>query len=313
MSDLRRGLAIALASAGTFGTAGAFADPLLEAGWSPGAAVIARVTLAALILTVPALLAMRGKWQALRQQAWVSVVYGTIAVAICQLCFFTAVSRLSVGIALLLEYMGVLLVVLWLWVRHGQRPRRLTVMGSGLAMLGLVFVLDVFGGVHVDIVGVLWALLAGVGLAVYYVLSSRAGDGVPPIGLAWSGLVVGAVTLIAAGALGIMPLHARFTDVHLAGHWVSWLVPVLGVALSATVVAYVAGIAAARLLGPKVASFVGLTEVLFAVLWAWVLLGQLPHVVQLFGGALILAGVALVRADERPAAQVRPEELTYAG
>ena len=59
-----------------------------------------------------------------------------------------------------------------------------------------------------------------------------------------------------------------------------------------------AGIAAARMLGAKLASFVGLTEVLFAVLFAWLLLGQLPTVMQLVGGVLIVAGVALVRIDE---------------
>jgi drug/metabolite transporter (DMT)-like permease len=75
-------------------------------------------------------------------------------------------------------------------------------------------------------------------------------------------------------------------------------VPVLGISLVAAVVAYVAGILGARLLGAKVASFVGLTEVLFAALFAWWFLGQLPGAMQLAGGVLIIAGVALVRVDE---------------
>lgn len=66
----------------------------------------------------------------------------------------------------------------------------------------------------------------------------------------------------------------------------------------AAVLPYVAGIGAARRLGAKLASFVGLAEVLFAVLFAWLLLGQLPAPAQFGGGALILAGVALVRVDE---------------
>ena len=53
-----------------------------------------------------------------------------------------------------------------------------------------------------------------------------------------------------------------------------------------------------ELLGAKVASFVGLTEVLFAVGFAWLLLGQLPSAVQFLGGAFILGGVTLVRIDE---------------
>ena len=82
----------------------------------------------------------------------------------------------------------------------------------------------------------------------------------------------------------------------------SWIVPVLGLSLLAAVIAYVAGIGAARRLGAKLASFVGLSEVLFAILFAWLLLGQLPSAMQFLGGAFILGGVAMVRLDElRPA------------
>jgi hypothetical protein len=70
----------------------------------------------------------------------------------------------------------------------------------------------------------------------------------------------------------------------------------------AAAMAYVSGIAAARALGAKVASFVGLTEVMFAVLWAWLLLAELPGPVQLLGGLFILAGVVCVKADERTGA-----------
>jgi hypothetical protein len=52
------------------------------------------------------------------------------------------------------------------------------------------------------------------------------------------------------------------------------------------------------MLGAKLASFVGLAEVVFAIGIAWLLLGQLPTAVQLGGGALIVAGIALVRLDE---------------
>jgi drug/metabolite transporter (DMT)-like permease len=72
----------------------------------------------------------------------------------------------------------------------------------------------------------------------------------------------------------------------------------------ATVLAYVAGIVAARALGSKVASFISLTEVLFAVLWAWLLLGELPGPIQLLGGVLIVGGVVLVRLDELRGAAV---------
>jgi drug/metabolite transporter (DMT)-like permease len=66
----------------------------------------------------------------------------------------------------------------------------------------------------------------------------------------------------------------------------------------AAVVSYVAGIGAARILGARLSSFVGLTEVMFAVLIAWLVLAELPTAVQLLGGVLIVAGVTLVRLDE---------------
>jgi drug/metabolite transporter (DMT)-like permease len=80
---------------------------------------------------------------------------------------------------------------------------------------------------------------------------------------------------------------------------------VLGLAIVAAVVAYVAGVAAARVLGARLASFLGLTEVLFAVAFAWLLLGQRLTAAQFAGAVLVLAGVALVRLDE-PAPVVDP-------
>ncbi|MDT4894226.1 MAG: hypothetical protein QOE97_3261 [Pseudonocardiales bacterium] len=292
------GLGLALFSAATFGTSGTFASSLLHAGWSPAAAVTLRITLAALILTAPALWQVRGQWHRVRASAPTIAAYGIVAVAGCQFAYFNSVSRMSVSVALLLEYLGVLLVVGWLWLRHGQRPRRLTVAGAAVAIAGLVLVLDVTGATHVDPIGVLWGLGAAAGLGLYFVVSAGADDQVPPVVMAWAGMVVGAVVLGVLGGTGVLHLTASTQDVVFAHHQVSWLVPVIGLSLIAAAIAYVAGIAAARLLGAKLASFVGLTEVVFAALFAWLLLGQLPGAVQIAGGVLILAGVTLVRVDE---------------
>jgi drug/metabolite transporter (DMT)-like permease len=296
------GLTLALLSAASFGTSGSFAASLLQAGWTPGAAVTVRVLVAALVLTVPALLQLRGRGWLLRRSARTLMIYGIAAVAGAQLCFFMAVQHLSVAVALLLEYSGALLVVGYLWLRRGQRPGLLTVCGAGVAVAGLGLVLELLSNAELDPVGVLWGLGAAVGLATYFVLSAESEDVLPPLVVAWGGLGVGGAALALAGAAGVLPLAAPRTDVTLLETQVSWLVPVIGLALVAAVVAYVTGIAGARLLGAKVASFVGLTEVLFAVVFAWVLLGQSLGAVQLTGGALVLLGIALVRVDElRPA------------
>lgn len=295
------GLALAVLSAMTFGTSGSLAKGLLDTGWSPGAAVTWRVGVAALVLLVPGILMMRGRWHLLRR-GWVSMaLFGLLAVAACQLSYFLAVERISVAVALLLEYLGIILVVGWLWLRHGQRPRPLTVIGAAVAVAGLIFVLDVFGAVQVDMIGVLWGLCAAVGLAVYFIVSADDTTGLPPLVLATGGLTIGTLALGAAGLAGIVPMTTATADVQLGGTAVPWWAAILLIGVVAAAFSYATGIAATRRLGSKLASFVGLTEVLFAFAWAWVLLGQMPAPIQFVGGALILIGVVLVKLDERPA------------
>jgi drug/metabolite transporter (DMT)-like permease len=291
------GFGLALLSAVTFATSGTFARSLIEAGWSAEAAVAARVGVAALVLAPPAAWSLRGRLHVLRDNLGMIGLFGLLAVAGAQACFFNAVRYLPIGVALLLEYLGIILVVGWMWMAHGQRPRRLTVTGAAAALLGLIFVLDLTGG-RLDPVGVLWGLGAAIGLATYFVLSARGDNGLPSVALASGGMAVGGAVLIILGLLGPLPLHATLGSVDLAGHRVSWLVPIAGLSLVAAVVPYVAGIGAARILGARLSSFVGLTEVMFAILVAWLVLGELPTTVQLLGGVLIVTGVALVRLDE---------------
>jgi drug/metabolite transporter (DMT)-like permease len=300
---------LAVLSAVTFASSGTFARSLIQAGWSAEAAVAARVGIAAIVLAVPALVSLRGRWHAVRHNLGVIGWFGLLAVAGAQACFFNSVRYLPIGVALLLEYLGIILVVSWMWAVHGHRPRRRTFIGSAAAVLGLVFVLDLAGGASLDPVGVLWGLGAGVGLATYFVLSARLDNGLPPVALASAGMAVGAAALIILGVLGALPLRATFGEVSLAGYQVSWIVPTLGLSLVAAVVSYVAGIGAARILGARLASFVGLTEVLFAILIAWLALGEMPMPIQLVGGVLIIAGVVLVRLDEAPAS---PEHIAAA-
>ena len=294
----RAGLGLALLSAATFGTSGVFGSALISAGWSPGAAVATRISIAALILAIPAAIALRGRWNVLRRNGVMVAIYGLVAIAGCQVAYFNAVQHLSVGVALLLEYMGVILVVGWLWISGGQRPRPLTIAGSVAAVLGLVLILDLTGDATIDMIGVLWGLGAAVGLATFFILSARSESDLPPLAMAGGGMAVGAVTLLVLGAVGVLPMAANTDDVVFAGQEVSALVPVFGLSVVAAALAYVVGIMAARRLGSKLSSFIGLTEVLFAVFFAWVFLAELPTVIQLIGGLLILAGVTLVRIDE---------------
>lgn len=293
------GLGVALLSAAAFGTSGAFAKPLILGGWSPGAVVTMRITLAALVLLVPTLLALRGQWAVVGRNWRLIVLYGLTGVAGCQLAYFNAVAHLSVGVALLLEFLAPVLIVGWIWARTRTRPGRLTILGVVLALAGLMFVLDVLGGAKLSTAGVLWGLAAAVCLMLYFLIAAEVDADLPPLALAGAGLAVGAVVLWGAAGLGILQMTRGDARVLLGSTTVPWWLPILVIALVAAALAYVAGILAVRMLGAKVASFVALTEVLFAIVFAWLVLGEMPAPIQLLGGILVVAGLVAVRADER--------------
>lgn len=298
------GLLLALVASACFSTAGTFATSLIDAGWSPAAAVTARIVGAALLLTIPAVRALRGRWRPLLA-AWRTVAgYGLLAVAGSQLAYFMAVSQLSVGVALLMEYTSPVLIVGWLWLRHGHRPRPLTLAGTGLAVAGLALVLDVLHGVSIGAVGLGWGLIAALCSAAYFLLSAKPLEGVPALTLVGAGMWVAAVVLGAACALGFFPFVWSSAPVHLVGATVPPLVPIAALVVLTAVLSYTIGLLATRLLGSKVSSFVSLSEVIFAILFAWVALGQLPAPTQLLGGLLILLGATAVKADEGRVADI---------
>ena len=176
-----------------------------------------------------------------------------------------------------LEYTAPILVVGWLWATTRRRPSSLTLTGVALAIAGIMLVLNVFSGAHINLIGVGWALAAAVCAACYFLMSSSVttdGDGLNSITLATAGLIVGAAAVATLGVSGLMPLTFTTNDAVVAGCTTSWLVPVIALALLPTAIAYTLGIMAIARLQPRFASLVGLSEVMFAVLAAWVLLGE---------------------------------------
>lgn len=293
------GLVLALSSAVSFGLSGSLARALMDAGWSAGAAVTVRVAIAAVVLAVPGYLAVRGRFDLVLTNLRTIAVYGLLAVAGAQLFYFLAVARLDVGVALLLEYTAPMAVVLWMWLARGQKPGPLTFVGAAVAAVGLVLLLDLLGGADVDLLGVLFALTAMIGAATYFVISADDTSGLPPITLAAGGLVVAALTLGAAALVGLLPFTAATAAVTFSFGEVAWWVPVAALGVITAAFAYVTGIAAARHLGSRLASFVALIEVAAGIGWAWLLVDQVPRPLQLVGALLVLAGVVVVKLGER--------------
>jgi drug/metabolite transporter (DMT)-like permease len=295
--SLASGVGLAALSATAFGSSGVGAKALIEAGWTPGGAVLARLTGAALILLIVGSVAYRGRWPLRPGSFGVLLVYGAVAMAGTQFFYFNAVRTLDVGVALLIQFLAPVLLLGWTALRTRTLPRRLTLMGAACALVGLVFVIDPRGAGPLDPVGVAWALGAAVGLSAFFVLSSRDSSGLPALVMAAGGTFIGAVIIGAAGLTGLIAVRMTTERTQLAGSEVAWWVPMLWLVLVATVIAYLSGIGAIMRLGSRVASFAGLTEVPIAVLIAWVVLSEMPGTPQLVGGILILCGIVLVQRD----------------
>lgn len=300
------GLVLALTSAAAFGLSGALARPLMDAGWTAGAVVLVRIAIGAVVVLPFGLVALRGRWSVLRRNAGTVLLYGVLAVAGAQFCYFSAVRTMEVGPALLIEYTAPAAVVVWMWLVHSQRPGRVTVLGAVVAAVGLLLVLDLFSGADFDLAGAAWALAAMVGAAAYFVISADDRGGLPPMALAAGGLVVGGTFLGLLALLGLMPVETVDTQVTYAGADFGVVVPLVLLGLVTAALAYGTGIAASRRLGSRLASFVALSEVVLAVIWAWALLGELPSAVQFLGGALILLGVIGVKLGERTVSRDEP-------
>jgi drug/metabolite transporter (DMT)-like permease len=303
------GIVAGLVAAAAFATSGPVVKPLLQAGWSPGAAIVVRLSVGAVLLAGPAAWALRGKWHVLGHE-WRSVLgFGVFGVATASTMYFLAVDRLPVAVALLIEFTGPLLLVGWRWALERQAPTRATLAGAALATGGLVLVLDLTGSLQLDPIGLLFALAAAVGNAAYFAFTGRPTE-LPPISLAGAGMAVGAVTVALVAAVGVLPLAAPDVTVDLLGAQVSWIVPLLVVAVVPTAFAYGISAVSVRMLGERLASFLALSEVLISVLLAWALVGEAPLPVQLAGMVLVVAGIALVRrgteAPELPIAAEHP-------
>lgn len=293
------GLALALAAAFAFGTSGTLASGLLAAGWTPLAIVVGRVGICALATAIPAYLSLRGRWHLLRRGWQLIIGYGVFAVALTQLAHFSAVQYMAVAPALLVQYLAPLLIVLLLWARLGERPSGQTAGGALVAMIGLVLVLQIIGGGFTGAAaGIIWSIVAMFGNATYFLISADDATGLPPAVLAAGGCLVAVVVLLGVAATGFLPFETSTADAVYAGISFAWWVPLVVVGLFSSAFAYMCGITSSRMLGSRLASFIGLIEVIFAIVISAVLVGQIMTGLQLIGGLMVLAGVVLVKLGE---------------
>jgi drug/metabolite transporter (DMT)-like permease len=291
------GLGLALVSAVAFGGSGVAAKPLIEAGLDPLHVVWLRVAGAALVM-LPLAVRHRGL---LRRRPGLLAGFGLLAVAGVQACYFAAISRIPVGVALLVEYLAPALVLGWVRFVQRRPVTRAAALGVVLAVGGLACVVQVWSGLSFDALGLLLALGAACCQVGYFVLSdqgSDAGDEAPdPLGVIAYGLLIGAVVLTVVARPWAMDWSVLADTASMDGTPVAAVVLLAWIVLVATVAAYVTGVLSVRRLSPQVAGVVACLEAVIATVLAWVLLGEHLSAPQLFGGAVVLLGAFIAQSS----------------
>ncbi|MDX2391721.1 EamA family transporter [Streptomyces sp. DK15] len=308
-SGKNAGLGLALVSACAFGGSGVAAKPLIEAGLDPLHMVWLRVAGAALVLSP---LAWRHR-DLVRRKPLLLAGFGLIAVAGVQAFYFASLSRIPVGVALLLEYLGPALLLGWIRFVQRKPVTRAAAAGAAVAVVGLACVVEIWAGLSLDPLGVLLGLAAACCQAFYFVFADQGADGddVPdPMGVIAYGMIIGTLVMTVIARPWNMDWQVLGGDAVLSDLAVPAFALLGWVVLVATVFAYVTGVVSVRKLSPQVAGVVACLEAVIATGLAWILLGEHLSLPQIIGGALVLSGAFIAQSSRpTPPAAVEPAVL----
>jgi drug/metabolite transporter (DMT)-like permease len=300
------GLTLALVSSFAFGGSGAFAKPLIEAGISPLQLTWLRTAGAALVL-LPLLIQHRS---VVRRHPRLLITYGLMAIAGCQAFYFAALSRIPVGVAILTEFMGPVLVLLWLRFGARRHVSRRAALGVVLAVTGLAMVVEVWAGLRLDPIGLLLGFGAACCQAFYFVLGDREDEEpVDPRAVISYGLLFGALGLTVVSQPWRIDWAVLSGTVPVGSTTAPALALLAWVVLVATVLAYLTGISAVRRLSAQVAGAVACLEVVVAAALAWVALGEALDTAQIVGGFVVLVGAFVAQTATATQAPTRNAAL----
>jgi drug/metabolite transporter (DMT)-like permease len=294
-----RGYALYLVAATLFALNGTISKSILTSGIDAARLSQLRVTLAFLILLVVVAVTRPETLRIRRAELPILLVYGILGIAMTQFLYFVSISRLPVGVALLIEFTAPIMVALWFrFGRHEDVGSRVW-GGLALALVGLALVGQVWLGFTLDGVGVVAGFGAAAALALYYLLADRQVRGPharDPVSLTMWGFGAAALFWAIAQPWWSFP----WSDLAGVGYPMGedgaavplWALCTYMVVLG-TVVPFWLVVVSLHHINASQASIVGMTEPLLAIFIAWVALGETLAVVQILGAVTVLAGVLL--------------------
>lgn len=294
------GMLQVLAGAALFGFNSSVSKVVLTAGVDPARLTALRCTGAALGLLLILGLTNPRRLRISMSDVPALMVLGLSGAALIQWLYFVAIDRLPVGVALLLEFTGPVLVALYSRVVLRHTIHRQVWLAIGLALAGLGMVAQVWRDVGLDPVGVAAGLGAATCLATFYLLGKQTVEHRDPTTLSFWMLAFAALFWAVAQPWWNFDASILTEQTSLLGALDSVHVPIWAalawiVALG-TLVPYALEISALRHLTPTTTGVVGMVEPVLAAGVAWIWLDQVLNTTQLAGGLLVLVGVGLVQS-----------------
>lgn len=302
------GYVFGLLAALLFGANGSVTKVVLDSGLSPTQVTQFRTLGTFLIAGAVLLVIDRSAFRLPWKQVGIMAILGVAGLALLQVTYAYAIQLLPVGIALLLEYLAVLIVALVAFFFFKERVRARLWVAIGCVIVGLTIVAQIWSS-HLDPFGVVMALAAAVTLAVYFLVGERQVTATSPLTVAfWTS---GFATLFWAFFSGWWNVDPAIVTkpVSLTGNLAAVVVP-LGVPLAWLIVMgsflpFLLSFSALGRLKATAGGIVASSEVIFAFAVAWLWLGEELSVFQLVGAAVVLVGIVLAQTS-------RPEKVVDA-
>jgi drug/metabolite transporter (DMT)-like permease len=291
----------ALLSAVLFGFNGSIAKLAIEAGLTAAQLTFFRSAGAALLCGVALALSHRAGFKPGWRNLGVLAVLGVVGVAGVQWFYALAIERLPVGIALMIEYLGIPLVALVAMVVFRERVRPRLWGGIALMLVGLAVVAQIWEG-RLDALGLVVAVLSAVALAVYFLVGERGLRAASPLTVGFWSMTTAALFWLAFSGWWEIDPSLFLTGVQVPGLMDSssgpglplWLLLIWIIAMG-SFAPFLLSYLALRRLGATRGGVLAASEVVFAFAAAWLLLGEALQPLQLIGGVGVIAGIVLAQ------------------
>ena len=226
---------------------------------------------------------------------------GVGGLALVQWAYFFAIHRVEIGIALVIQFVGPILVALWARFVYGERVRRRIWLALALALTGLVLIVELWKAHRPNGAGLAAAAVAAVTYAGYILLAERGVRGRDPISLSAWGFLFATLFWSVLAPWWNFPAARADDHVSLLGHLAGSQLPVwalmLWMVVLGTIVPFALVVWALRHISATRAGITGMLEPVLAIVVAWAWLGETLNLLQASGATVTLAGIAIAQTS----------------